>query len=134
MKVHAGVDAGSGHFHVITVTSANMHGVTEASKLLHKDNHGMYGDSEYLGVPKRFEIKNDIVRSKIEFQINKRTSCLKMADDFNGLNWDKKMEHDKSSICCKVEHAFLIVENSIGYAKVAYKRIDSMYCLPVPTF
>ena len=33
------------------------------------------------------------------------------------------MEHDKSSVRCKIEHAFLIVINQIGYAKVAYRGI-----------
>jgi IS5 family transposase len=84
----------------------------------------MYGDSGYLGAPDRREIKEDEVLSKIEFRINKRPSSLKMADDFKGCNWDKKMEHDKSSVRCKVEHAFLIVKNQMGYAKVAYRGIE----------
>ena len=70
------------------------------------------------------EIKDNKELSKIEFRINKRPSSLKMVDNFKGLNWDKKMEHDKSSIRCKVEHAFLIVKNQMGYAKVVYKGID----------
>ena len=98
--------------------------MSETSKLLQKDDHVAYGDSEYLGAPDRPEIKEDEVLSKIEFRINKRPSSLKMADDFNGLNWNKKMGHDKSSVRCKVEHAFLIVKNQMGYAKVAYKGID----------
>lgn len=47
-----------------------------------------------------------------------------MADDFNGLNWDGKMEHDKSSVRCEIEHAFLIVKNHMGYAKVAHRGIE----------
>ena len=74
----------------------------------------MYGDSGYLGVPERPEIKGNEVLSKIEFRISKRPSSLKMADNFNGLNWDRKMEHDKSSVRCKIEHAFLIVKKSDG--------------------
>lgn len=72
------------------------------------------------------EIKDDEVLSKIDFRINKRPSSLKTADDFQGINWDKKMEHDKSAIRCKVEHAFLIVKKQMGYAKlyiVESKRI-----------
>jgi len=46
-----------------------------------------------------------------------------MSDDFPGLNWDKKLEHDKSSVRCKVEHAFLIVKKQMGYAKIAYRGI-----------
>ena len=50
-------------------------------------------------------------------------SSLKTADDFKGINWDKKMEHDKSAVRCKVEHAFLIVKRQMGYAKVVYRGI-----------
>ena len=123
MKVHAGVDAGSGYIHTITGTSANRHDVTETSKLLREDDHVMYGDSGYLGASERPEIKENEVLSKIEFRINQRPSSLKIADNFKGFNWDKKMEHDKSSVRCKIEHAFLIVKNQMGYAKVAYRGI-----------
>ena len=27
-----------------------------------------------------------------------------------GINWDKKMEHEKSAVRCKVEHPFLVVK------------------------
>lgn len=124
MKVHVGVDAATGYVHTLTGTSANMHDVSETSKLIRKDDHVVYGDSGYLGAPEREEIKNDEVLSQIEFRINKRPSSLKMADDFQGLNWDKKMEHDKSAIRCKVEHSFLIVKKQMGYAKVVYKGIE----------
>lgn len=124
MKVHVGVDAATGYVHTLTGTSANMHDVSETSKLIRKDDHVVYGDSGYLGAPEREEIKNDEILSQIEFRINKRPSSLKMADDFKGLNWDKKMEHDKSAIRCKVEHSFLIVKKQMGYAKVVYKGIE----------
>ncbi len=124
MKVHVGVDAVTGYVHTLTGTSANMHDVSETSKLIRKDDHVVYGDSGYLGAPEREEIKNDEILSWIEFRINKRPSSLIMADDFKGLNWDKKMEHDKSAIRCKVEHSFLIVKKQMGYAKVVYKGIE----------
>lgn len=31
-----------------------------------------------------------------------------------------KMEHEKSAVCCKVEHPFLSVKEQIGYSKVIY--------------
>ncbi len=124
MKVHAGADAGSGNVHSRTGTCADMHDVSETSKLIRKDDHVVYGDSGYLGAAMRDEIKDDEVLSKIEFRINKRPSSLKTADDFQGINWDKKMEHDKSAIRCKVEHAFLIVKKQMGYAKVVYREIE----------
>lgn len=124
MKVHAGVDAATGYVHSLTGTSANMHDVSETSKLIREDDHVVYGDSGYLGAPDRPEIKNDETLSKVEFRINKRPSSLKMADDFKGMNWDKKMEHEKSAVRCKVEHPFLIVKRQMGYAKVVYKGIE----------
>jgi len=36
MKVHAGVDAATGYVHTLTGTSANMHDVSETSKLIQK--------------------------------------------------------------------------------------------------
>ena len=124
MKVHAGVDAATGYVHSLTGTSANIHDVSETSKLIREDDHVVYGDSGYLGAPDRPEIKNDETLSKVEFRINKRPSSLKMADDFKGMNWDKKMEHEKSAVRCKVEHPFLIVKRQMGYAKVVYKGIE----------
>ena len=90
MKVHAGVDAGSGYVHTITGTSANMHDVTETANLIREDDEVVYGDSGYLGAVSQPAIKDDEKKSKIEFRVNKRPSSLKMADDFKGLNWDKK--------------------------------------------
>lgn len=90
MKVHASADAGSGYIHTITGTSANMHDVSETLKLLREDDHVMYSDSGYLRALERPEIKENEALSKIEFRINKRPSSLKMADNFKGLNWDKK--------------------------------------------
>ena len=123
MKVHAGMDAATEYVHTLTGTAANVYDVSETSKLIRKDDHIVYGDSGYLGAPERKEIKNDEVLSEIEFRINKRPSSLKTADDFKGINWDKKMEHDKSVVLCKVEHPFLIVKRQLGYAKVVYKGI-----------
>lgn len=101
-----------------------MHDISETSKLIRKDDHVVYGDSGYLGAPTRGKIKDDEVLSKIEFRTNKRPSSLKTADDFQGINWDKKMGHDKSAIRCKVEHAFLIAKKQMGYAEVVYRGIE----------
>lgn len=59
MKVHSGVDAGSGYVHTITGTPANVHDIDETVKLVREDDHVVYGDSGYSGIGKRDEIKND---------------------------------------------------------------------------
>ena len=59
MKVHIGVDAGTGFVHTIEGTAANVSDVSMTSKLVRKDDEVVYGDSGYLGAQKREEIKND---------------------------------------------------------------------------
>ena len=72
MKVHSGVDCGSGYVHTITGTAANVHDLDEAAKLLRPDDDVVYGDSGYLGIAERPEIKGDKNLSKIKFRINRR--------------------------------------------------------------
>lgn len=125
MKVHAGVDAGSGYVHTITGTSANVHDVTETVNLLREDDYILYGDSGYLGAPERYEqVKTEQNLPDITFNINKRPSSLKQKGNSNAINWEKLEEHRKSSVRCKVEHVFLIVKKYFGYAKVAYRGIS----------
>ena len=124
MKVHAGVDAGTGFVHTITGTSANVHDSQQISELIRPDDEVVYGDSGYLGASEQEAIKSDENFSKIEFRINKRPSSLKIKDCYKGENWDKKIERRKSSVRCKVEHPFLIVKRYFGYCKVAYKGIE----------
>ena len=96
MKVHAGVDAGSGYVHTITGTAANVHDMDETVNLLREDDEVCYGDSGY---------------------------SLKISSSYTGFNWDKEIENRKSSVRCKVEHPFLIVKKQFGYAKVVYRGI-----------
>lgn len=84
MKVHSGVDAGSGYVHTITGTAANVHDSNEAVKLLRTDDEVMYGDSGYLGVPEREEVKNDEHLSRIDYRINKRPSSNNCPDGYRG--------------------------------------------------
>jgi IS5 family transposase len=79
MKVHAGVDAGSGYVHTITGTAANVHDIDETANLLREDDKVCYGDSGYSGVEKRPEIKNNEHFCKIDFRTNVRPSSLKMS-------------------------------------------------------
>lgn len=123
MKVHAGVDAGSGFVHTIVGTAANVHDSQKISELIRKDDEVVYGDSGYLGADGQEAIKADENLSKIEFRINKRPSSIKTGDCYKGKNWDKYIEYRKSSVRSKVEHPFLIVKRQFGYCKVAYKGI-----------
>jgi transposase, IS5 family len=123
MKIHSGVDAGSGYIHTITATSANDHDITQTVKLVREDDAVVYGDSGYLGIEKREEIKSDNNLRQIDFRINKRPSQIRTTDNYKGIHWDKQIENRKSSTRCKVEHPFLIVKRQFGYSKVAYRGI-----------
>lgn len=123
MKVHTGVDAGSGYVHTISGTSANVHDLNEIANLIREDDEVVYGDSGYAGAADRDEIVNDEHLSQVEFRTNKRPSNIKVSDSYEGINWDKQIENRKSSTRCKVEHPFLIVKQQFGYNKVVYRGI-----------
>ena len=55
MKVHIGVDSETGVVHSMSTTSANVHDVTEAHRLLHGGENRVWGDAGYQGVAKRDE-------------------------------------------------------------------------------
>ena len=123
MKVHSGVDAGSGYVHTITGTAANVHDIDQLSKLLRDDDEVAYGDSGYSGAAKRDDIKNDERFKDIDFRTNVRPSSIRLSSDYTGIDWDRQIENRKSSVRSKVEHPFLIVKNYFGYGKVVYRGI-----------
>ncbi|MCF0160614.1 MAG: IS5 family transposase, partial [Bacteroidaceae bacterium] len=123
MKVHVAVDCGSGLTHTIEGTPANVADIDEAAKLLRPDDETVYGDAGYAGLESRPEIKENANLSKIDFRINRKPSKLNISKDYRGINWEKFIEHRKSSVRCKVEHVFLIVKRQFGYSKTAYRGI-----------
>ena len=122
MKCHVGVDAGSGSVHTVTVTSANKHDITETVNLIREDGEVVYGDSGYLGVQKRSEIQQNEHFSKVDFRINRRPKSLPKVSD-HAIDWERYIEHRKSSIRSKVEHVFRIIKCQFGYKKVVYRGL-----------
>ena len=122
MKCHAGVDAFSGLVHTIEVTAANEHDVTVAAKLIREDDAVVYGDSGYLGIQKRQEVLDDAHLSSIDYRINRRPHSLPKVSD-NAINWERWIEYRKSSVRCRVEHAFRIIKCQFGYTKTRYRGL-----------
>ena len=122
MKCHIGVDAGSGLVHTITVTAANAHDITEAANLIREDDEVVYGDSGYIGIEKRPEIKENEHLSNIDFRINRRPHSLPKVSDC-AIDWERYIENRKSSVRSKVEHAFRIIKRQFGYRKTAYRGL-----------
>jgi IS5 family transposase len=122
MKVHAGVDAGSGYVHSLEFTAANVHDVTVASQLIRDDDAVVYGDAGYLGLEKREEVVSDEHLANVEYRINRRVGSVQKFPA-QCINWEKQIERKKSSVRSKVEHPFLIVKRFFGYSKTVYKGI-----------
>jgi IS5 family transposase len=123
MKCHAGVDAGSGLVHTISVTAANVHDINVTAELIREDDGVVYGDSGYLGIEKREEIQSDEHLSTIDYRINRRPGKLPKVSD-NAIDWERYIENRKSSTRCKVEHLFHIIKNLFGYSKVVYRGLS----------
>ena len=132
MKCHTGVDAGSGLVHTITVTAANEHDITQAAALIREDDEVVYGDAGYLGIHKRPEVACDEHLSSIDYRINRRPGKLPHVSD-NAIDWERYIENRKSSVRCKVEHAFRIIKCQFGYKKTVYrgllKNANRLYAL-----
>ena len=122
MKCHIGVDAGSGLVHTMEVTAANAHDVTVASKLIREDDEVVYGDSGYLGLQKRSEVLRDAHLSSIDYRMNRRPHSLPKISD-RAIDWERLIEHRKSSVRCKVEHAFRVIKCQFGYTKTRYRGL-----------
>ena len=122
MKCHVGVDAGSGYVHTITATAANVHDITETHNLLREDDEVAYGDSGYIGIEKRPEIRENEHFKDIDYRITRRPKSLPEVSD-NAIDWERYIDSRKSSVRAKVEHVFHIIKNRFGFYKVRYRGI-----------
>ena len=93
-----------------------------ASELIREDDEVVYGDSGYLGIEKREEVTSNKHRSGIDYRINRPPGGLQKVSD-RSINWDRAIEHAKSSVRCKVEHPFRIIKYLFGYRKTVYKGL-----------
>lgn len=123
MKIHIGVDAGSGYVTAVEGTAANVHDVVVGPKLIRSDDRVVYGDSGYLGLEKREEIANDPGLSGIEYRVNRRAGVTYRKQANNGQAWEKVIERQKSAVRSKVEFPFCFMKVQCGFRKRVYKGI-----------
>ena len=116
MKVHIGVDSETGVVHSMSTTSANVHDVTEAHRLLHGGEKRVWGDAGYQGVAKREENMG----LDVEWRVAMRPSRRRQLEPGSK---EAVEERRKASIRAKVEHPFLWVKRRFGYAKVRYRGL-----------
>lgn len=116
MKMHIGVDAELGLVHSLSTTSANVHDITEADKLLHGDETECWGDAGYQGISQREEHQD----RDIEWHVAMRPGKRKVLDPDSPAAIE---EQAKASIRAKVEHPFRYVKRVFHYAKVRYRGL-----------
>ena len=116
MKLHIGVDAESGLVHSMATTSANVHDMTQAHRLLHGEERAVWGDSGYTGVHKREDIRG----TKAGWYVAMRTGARRKFEPGSAAAIAEKV---KSSIRAKVEHPFWGAKGAFGYAKVRYRGL-----------
>lgn len=97
MKCYTGVDAGSGFVHTVEFTAANVRDVTVAAKLLREDGEVVYGDSVYLGLAKRDEVKHIPWLFTVEYRISRRPGRLPMVSD-SAIDWERHIENRKFAV------------------------------------
>lgn len=120
-KAHVGVDRDSGLVHHLEVTAANVHDVTQVSKLLHGEEESVHGDSGYLGADKRKEaIKRNAKGKKIHYKVNRRPSQSKNNSKAS-KSQIRRREREKSSVRSKVEHVFGVIKGLFHFRKTRYK-------------
>ena len=72
---------------------------------------------------KRPEIANNEHFSNIDYRINRRPGKSAPGSADNAIDWERYIENRKSSVRCKVEHAFRIIKCQFGYRKTVYRGL-----------
>lgn len=115
MKMHIGVDDTLGVIHSIETTPANMHDITQATRLLNGNETHVWGDAGYQGIEKRSEAESVKVNWLIAERPGKRKKLSGAAE---------QLESIKASVRAKVEHPFRIIKQQFGYSKIRYRGIE----------
>ena len=127
MKIHTGVDAGSGAVVNSSYTAANEHDITQAANNFRDDDTSRYGDSGFLGVQKRPEIQSMDEGKNISYHICNRPSRRRERHDYP-LNWEKIIESQKAARRWMVEYPFYIVKRIFGCDRAIYRGIKKNGC------
>ena len=80
MKVHIGVDVASGLIHSVQTTSANVHDLTPAPELLHREETLVYADAGYQGIDKRQEMEGKPIEFRVAMRPGKRRVLPETSD------------------------------------------------------
>jgi IS5 family transposase len=114
MKMHIGVDSGTGLTHSVVVTAANVHDKHPLPQLLHGQEQEVFGDCAYAS-------QEDLIHAKApqarDFT-NKRVRKGSVTEELERLT-----NRAKSRVRSRVEHVFAVVKRLWGFNKVRYRGL-----------
>jgi len=113
MKVHVGTDR-RGVVHSLTTTHAAAADITQMSELLHGEEREIFGDQAYWKEADRQRYRAAGVR----YRVNRRGNFHRPLTDYQ-----KKINQSRSRTRARGEHAFRIVKQLWGFAKVRYRGL-----------
>ncbi len=113
MKVHVGTDK-RGVVHSLTATHAAAADITQMNTLLHGQERAIFGDQAYWKEADRQRFRAAGVR----YRVNRRGTKQRPLTDHQ-----KKINQSRSRHRARGEHAFRIVKQLWGFAKVRYRGI-----------
>lgn len=113
MKVHVGTDR-HGLVHSLTGTPANAADVTQIDQLLHGQERRLYGDQAYWSQ----EHRQHCAQAGIAYRINRRGSKWRPLSAHQ-----RRINRARSRVRACGEHAFRVVKQLWGFAKVRYRGI-----------
>jgi len=113
MKVHVGTDE-RGVVHSLTATHAATADITQINELLHGEERTIFGDQAYWKEADRQRFRAAGVR----YRVNRRGTAKRPLTDHQ-----KKINQSRSRHRARGEHAFRIVKQLWGFAKVRYRGI-----------
>ena len=114
MKLHIGVDSGSGLAHSAVVTAANVHDKHPLPDLLHGKEQRLWGDCAYAG-------QHDLIKSKAPGAADLTNQRVRKGSVTEGL--DRMVNRAKSRVRARVEHVFAVVKRLWGFSKVRYRGL-----------
>lgn len=113
MKIHVGTDR-RGVVHSLTTTNAAAADITQMSALLHGEEREVFGDQAYWKEVDRQRFREAGVR----YRVNRRGTFHRPLTDYQ-----KKINQSRSRTRARGEHAFRIVKQVWGFAKVRYRGL-----------
>jgi IS5 family transposase len=113
MKLHVGTDV-RGTVHTVTATHAAMADISQMPELLHGEEAAVYGDRAYWSQDDRATLEALGVR----YRINRRGTASRPISE----QW-RRINRARSRTRARGEHAFRVVKQLWGFAKVRYRGL-----------